>query len=837
MSIVWKRTVSGSKDINADNGTFENLTVTNFTVEDIIINDLILNSLTVTGSTSLNTLATSGSLTVNGASATLPNVSALNSLQFRSDATISQNTSDGSDSRYLLLTGGGADGNTRGGRIVLSGNERSGFEGRVQIYGGGTGPIQFYTNGDNLRGEFETNGLLTLTNGLYVTGTGAISNRNTQWLSNGDDIFLNANNNQIHLRPEPSSGGKGQFYITLTQHAFRNNANADMLTINKDTNTTTWINGSTLSVGTTGTSSSVTIYGSLTTQNGLTVASGTTTTQALNVQQALTASTTLNVTGTTTLGLTSVLETIEFRGNSIIKQDTADGADNRATIVTGGGADGNDRGGRIVMSGNERVTFGGRVQIYAGTTAPIEFFTNGDTLRASIDSTGLLTANNGITIATGQTLNVGTSGTSSPANIYGLLTVSNGITLTGGTLNVPSITASGATYTGAVIVNDSTATTSSTTGAIRTTGGIASDNSTDATSSTNGGSCTLKGGLAVAKKVFAGETISSGQSIVFGQGGSQVAGSIYSDSSYGILFRAKQASPSTAEYRFANSANSSLLDLTGTIVTTGLKYFTSNTTEYSYAGNDGSIRTAGGIRAAKGIYAENGFFTVYGKGLYLDPNWTNNKIVETEFSRSGGLSGDATYLYSAGTGVNSSANPIVGLNATSVRNFNTTQSSSLSTGAEIIDGGLAVAKNLYCGGDLNLTGSFLGGSSTSFTPTLLTDTSVTYTVQSGRYVRTGPMVFCQIVLATSSAISLSAQNLVIQNLPFAAAAFQAMIWNVVLENYEFPSGTDTVCGRQAAGSTTVDIVTQRDTLSVAFVTAPSTSASRIVFATGYYFTA
>ena len=163
MSIIWKRSVSGIKEVDADVGTFTTLNVQNFTVEDIIIDDLSLSSLTVSGATSLNTLSTSGSMTVNGALATLPDVSALGVL-FRTNATIRQNTSDGSDNRFIVLTGGGGDGSTRGGRIVVNGNENTGQEGRVQLFAGGTGAIQFLTNGDNLRAEFTSAGVLTLNN-------------------------------------------------------------------------------------------------------------------------------------------------------------------------------------------------------------------------------------------------------------------------------------------------------------------------------------------------------------------------------------------------------------------------------------------------------------------------------------------------------------------------------------------------------------------------------------------------------------------------------------------------------------------------------------------------
>lgn len=51
-------------------------------------------------------------------------------------------------------------------------------------------------------------------------------------------------------------------------------------------------------------------------------------------------------------------------------------------------------------------------------------------------------------------------------------------------------------------------------------------------------------------------------SITIGTGGGYVAGSIYSDVSWGMLFRAKQASPTNAEYRWATSTDTELMRLT-----------------------------------------------------------------------------------------------------------------------------------------------------------------------------------------------------------------------------------------------------------------------------------
>jgi hypothetical protein len=835
----YPRTISGLVDINADTVTGDNGIFENFTIGDLIITDISLNTLTVSGAASFQNVSMSGTLNVSGLS-TLAEASINSRITFRNNAIICHNTSDGSDTRYLLLTGGGEDLSTRGGRIVLSGNERAGHEGKVQVFAGATGTIEFLTNGDTLRGSFNSAGLMTLTAGLTVsagtttvgtlTSTDRINVKNTSWTTNGDDIFIASNNNWIHLRPEPASGGKGQYYITLNAHAWRNNANTDMFILNKDTNASTWINGSALSVGTSGTTSSLTVYGSGSFQNGLTVTSGATSTQALTVN------TTLNVSGTSTLGLTVIQGTLQFNSNAIVSQNTADGSDNRFTILTGGGADGSSRGGRIVLSGNERVSFGGNVELYAGGSGEVQFFTGNDTLRGFFNTSGLLTLNNGLTIAIGQTLNVGTSGTTSPLNVFGLITGNNGLTISSGNTSVQAFSCTSFTGSGALVSSDTTATTSSTTGAIRTPGGISSDNATDAVSSTNGGSGTFKGGFAIGKKLFTGETITSGQSIVIGQGGSQAEGSIYSDANWGMLFRAKQASPAAGEFRFANSANTDLLTIGAVTISTPQKIRTTNTTEYTYISNDGAIRSDGGIRAAKGIFAVNGFYTTFGKGLYLDSNWTNTKMIETENGKVGYLANDATYLYSAGGSSGSGANPVIGYNTTSVRNYNTTQSSSITTGAAIIDGGLGVAKTVYVGENINVAGNMFGGARTSFTPTIFTDTTITYTTQAGFYYRLGPMVFINLTIVTTSVIAVGAVNLAILSLPFNNGGTQETLWTISYENYELPSGTDSVVGRTQIGFNSIDILASRDNLTRANLVAPTTSATRRLTATGWYFT-
>ena len=50
-------------------------------------------------------------------------------------------------------------------------------------------------------------------------------------------------------------------------------------------------------------------------------------------------------------------------------------------------------------------------------------------------------------------------------------------------------------------------------------------------------------------------SILANDSVTIGDGGEYVAGSIYSDANWGMIFRAKQASPAAADFRWANSAD------------------------------------------------------------------------------------------------------------------------------------------------------------------------------------------------------------------------------------------------------------------------------------------
>jgi hypothetical protein len=110
--------------------------------------------------------------------------------------------------------------------------------------------------------------------------------------------------------------------------------------------------------------------------------------------------------------------------------------------------------------------------VTAGTTTVQDLTVSGTLTFTTFTASGKITANGGIDVATGQTLNVGTSGTTSPLNAYGLITAYNGLTVNAGTTTLGTTTAATINSTGVLAINNSTASSSTTTGCATFAGGI-----------------------------------------------------------------------------------------------------------------------------------------------------------------------------------------------------------------------------------------------------------------------------------------------------------------------------------------------------------------------------
>ena len=89
-------------------------------------------------------------------------------MQFNGNATISSNTADSSDNAQIIISGGGASGDTRGASVHIAGNE-SGNGGLLQLRAGdgSVGGIRLYTGGsERMRitsgGDIQINEALTI---------------------------------------------------------------------------------------------------------------------------------------------------------------------------------------------------------------------------------------------------------------------------------------------------------------------------------------------------------------------------------------------------------------------------------------------------------------------------------------------------------------------------------------------------------------------------------------------------------------------------------------------------------------------------------------------------
>ncbi len=92
-------------------------------------------------------------------------------------------------------------------------------------------------------------------------------------------------------------------------------------------------------------------------------------------------------------------------------------------------------------------------------------------------------------------------------------------------------------------------------------------------------------------------SIISGASVTIGTGGNYATGSIYSDGSWGMIFRARQASPSNAEYRWARSNDAELMRISpsgglqiGTTPDAGFRLDVAGTGRFSNSDNADLIR-------------------------------------------------------------------------------------------------------------------------------------------------------------------------------------------------------------------------------------------------------
>ena len=285
------------------------------------------------------------------------------------------------------------------------------------------------------------------------------------------------------------------------------------------------------------------------------------------------------------------------------------------------------------------------------------------------------------------------------SNLSGTLSVTGNSTLSGtlsvtnsGTFN-SSLTVSGATIlnsTLSVTGNSTLSGTLSVTGSstlnntLSVSGLVSFTNITDSSSSTNGGSLTISGGAAIAKKLYIGSDLSvTGNSTMSGtltiNNNSTITGTLLVTGlgtfSNGITV--------TGSGTFNNALSAS-----------GLVSFT-NVTDSSSSSNGGSLTISGGAAIAKKLYIGSDL-SVTGNTLLTGSVTLNNTL---SVSNNTTLSGSLTV-----SGISNINNTLSVSGLVSFTNI-TDSSSSTNGGSLTVSGGAAIAKKLYIGSDLSVTGN------------------------------------------------------------------------------------------------------------------------------------
>lgn len=536
-----------------------------------------------------------------------------------SSVLLSPNTTDGSDTKGVIITGGGSTGITRGAQIEIYGNEIN--SGSLELKTGSAGEINLSTNGNERLSVLNTGEvIITSTTDSTGTGTGAlrvsgganidlslfvgtnftldfnqayefvgdVAGRlniisKSSGISSGVRFFTtdsdNTDNNFIEIFGL-SGGPNVEFirmgyssssteYIINTLATGTGTARNLVLSTGSNTNQLRLLNNGNISISSTTASTSVST-GSFVTPGGIGIGSTTNATSATNggaltvgggvgigldayVGGLITGNNGLTITtGTSTLG-----GNLLFSSNAFIGRNTSDAADTGFLTLSGGGADGDTRGGRIVLSGNERVTFGGKVEIIAGNTSSIDFYTS-SAIRATLNGSGNLGLGTSSPLTRLSLYHPGTntenvtpkynfgmevrnthlSGPNSVTNMILFTDASSTQAAIGGYRNnvnsdflggllflvgsqpggftgaAPStITQASNSLTeamritpqGVVSISSAQSSTSASVGAlVIPSGGLAVGNSANATSTTNGGALTVGGGAAILKDTYIG---------------------------------------------------------------------------------------------------------------------------------------------------------------------------------------------------------------------------------------------------------------------------------------------------------------------------------------------
>jgi hypothetical protein len=471
-----------------------------------------------------------------------------------------------------------------------------------------------------------------------------------------------------------------------------------------------------------------------------------------------------------------------FATSSIIRQNTVDGADTNFISLCGGGEIGSSRGGRVIVRGNEAAN-AGKIQLWAGDNGGrIELGTTGDTVRMTVEQDGTVTMTN------------------------------------------------------------TTATTSSSTGALRISGGFSTSLTTDATSATNGGTFTTPGGAAIAKSLWVGTTLNiagttTGAAATFS--GTVTGGAV---TTAGTVTGAILYSTNYIQLKnclITSAGNDMYLNGNGGLVTLR----PNNNGNYTVIANPTNVQITDGGGTARTTITNGGDIAC----LSVNTSGTltsGSTITGVTLTATGSIILKSTSITSLGGNdirlngnndailirPNNNANNALYVNPTTVEITN----ASGVVKTTITSGGAIACDSVTTTGNITAA-RFIGGDSGSFSPTLSTDTSVTYTEQTGFWYRVGKAVFITVKIITTSAIAIGVRGLEVTNLPFNNGAGQQVVSTVMLDNYPLPTSTDFVVGRTTIGFNSVNIFACRDALAAEAVLAPTTAATRTIWVTTTFY--
>ena len=300
-----------------------------------------------------------------------------------------------------------------------------------------------------------------------------------------------------------------------------------------------------------------------------------------------------------------------------------------------------------------------------------------------------------------------------------------------------------------LVVTNTDPSTNATTGSIYTSGGIAITNSTNATNTSNGGSLTSAGGGSFAKNVLVGNNIGIGNVTT-----PEESLHIYKIGSSGSNLRIEHDTGSYSYINFAESGSSqfgilnqsNLLSITRsgqpdlsnsalTVTSSGFiginttqnissplviksSNFISVSTDTDYLGLVGGNTNSDAPNVASRIKLFGNSATT-GSGnvnLYAGTRGSISLFTNTDTEQVRVDSTNTITIMSTKLSTNSTTGALISYGGISIKGTENATSSS-SGGAITVGGGLSIAKDMYLGGNLYVTGAVIAGGSVTY-PTI-----------------------------------------------------------------------------------------------------------------------